>query len=183
MLHPDRVKVSVNKSLADLGTDYLDLLLVHVGWTLRDEALDIVLTSNTADRFSQWPFSIRVPSDKNPYDPTQIKAEYLDPSVNLIDVWRVFESLVDAKIVRTIGVSNMSVRMLKEFLPQCRIKPAVNQVGRGALMDVGKTANDGLDDRSNSTRTSHNTSSWPTVNPSGSYVQPTDRSARISRRN
>lgn len=104
MLHPDKVRVSVMKSLTDLGTNYLDSLLVH------------------------WPFSIRVPDGKNPYSPKEMKGEYLDPSVKLIDVWRVFEQLVDEGVVRTIGVSNMNIRMLEEFLPQCRIKPAINQI-------------------------------------------------------
>lgn len=115
MLYPDKVRASVAKSLTDLGTDYIDLLLVH------------------------WPFAVKTPDGANPYSPKNMKAENFDPSVNIVEIWRIFEKLVAEGVVRSIGVSNMNVNQLKAFLPHCKIKPAVNQVGslvgRGSISD------------------------------------------------
>ena len=38
------------------------------------------------------------------------------------------EALADSGLVRSIGVSNLSVKKLEELLGSCRIPPAVNQV-------------------------------------------------------
>lgn len=51
------------------------------------------------------------------------------------------EGLVDAGLVRHIGVSNFGLRQLEELLGQARIKPVVNQVGAESLFlsfQIGK---------------------------------------------
>jgi diketogulonate reductase-like aldo/keto reductase len=40
------------------------------------------------------------------------------------------EVLVEAGLVREIGVSNCSASTLEGLLPSCRIRPAMNQVER-----------------------------------------------------
>lgn len=45
-----------------------------------------------------------------------------------LDTWRALEELYQQKRVRAIGVSNFLVHHLKDLLPQCEIKPMVNQV-------------------------------------------------------
>ena len=42
--------------------------------------------------------------------------------------WRAMEVLYQAGKVRAIGVTNYSMRHLKQLLALCRIKPMVNQV-------------------------------------------------------
>ncbi|KAG2499557.1 hypothetical protein HYH03_002502 [Edaphochlamys debaryana] len=46
----------------------------------------------------------------------------------LEDTWAAMEKLVDAGLVRTIGVSNFSVPKLERLMAGARIPPAVNQV-------------------------------------------------------
>jgi diketogulonate reductase-like aldo/keto reductase len=45
-----------------------------------------------------------------------------------IDAWRALERLHDAGVARAIGVSNFNERHLAGLLPQCRVRPVVNQV-------------------------------------------------------
>jgi len=44
--------------------------------------------------------------------------------------WAAMQQLVDAGLVRHIGVSNCSAAKLKALLPHCRIQPAMNQIER-----------------------------------------------------
>lgn len=93
-----KVVTSCEKSLKDLQLDYIDLYLVH------------------------WPFpNYHAPGcggdSRNPDSKPFSKEEF-------IDTWRQCEELVDRGLVRYIGMSNMTIRKLKEVLPECRIKPA-----------------------------------------------------------
>ena len=61
------------------------------------------------------------------------------------ETWSSMERLADQGLVRSIGVSNLSVRKLEELLGSCRIKPAVNQVrwcvcglGQGKMGEGGQ---------------------------------------------
>ncbi|KAF8639508.1 hypothetical protein AX17_001413 [Amanita inopinata Kibby_2008] len=45
-----------------------------------------------------------------------------------INVWKEVEKLVETGKVKSIGVSNFSVKTLSTLLPHCKIIPAVNQV-------------------------------------------------------
>jgi len=45
-----------------------------------------------------------------------------------VETWKAMEELHAKGKIRAIGVSNFLVHHLKEFLPECRIAPAVNQV-------------------------------------------------------
>lgn len=46
----------------------------------------------------------------------------------LADTWAAMEQLVDKGLVRTIGVSNFSIKKLEALISTARITPAVNQV-------------------------------------------------------
>ncbi|MGD9940851.1 MAG: aldo/keto reductase [Clostridia bacterium] len=90
------------KSLHDLGLDYLDLYLVH--WPFPNHHAPGVDVSSRA-------------KDARPY----IHADYLK-------IWRKLESLVDSGLVRNIGTSNMTIPKLELLLRDARIKPAVNEM-------------------------------------------------------
>ena len=96
----DDVLASCQKSLADLGLDYLDSYLVH------------------------WPFpNFHPPGCSVDYHSPDAKP-YIHES--FMRTWRQMEQLVEAGLVRHIGTSNMTIPKLKLLLRDCRIKPAVN---------------------------------------------------------
>ena len=43
-------------------------------------------------------------------------------------VWRQMERLVDLGLVKSIGMSNMTITKLKQVLPLCRIRPTVLEI-------------------------------------------------------
>ena len=79
---------SFNRSIENLGVDYLDCLLIH------------------------WP----CPITKEDW-----QAENLD-------TWRALETLYKEGKVKVIGVSNFRAHHLEALLPECEIKPMMNQI-------------------------------------------------------
>jgi diketogulonate reductase-like aldo/keto reductase len=102
--HPDRVAAACRQTLRDLRLQYLDLYLIH------------------------WPVAWRHGAGQFPQNAAGGAAE--EP-VALLDTWRELEKLVDAGLVRSIGVSNWSAAQLDELCAAARIQPAVNQVEVG----------------------------------------------------
>ena len=96
------VIASCEKSLHDLGLDYLDMYLVH------------------------WPFPNHHPPgcDVNVRNPNAVP--YIHE--NYMRTWRKMEELVDRGLVRHIGTSNMTIPKMKMVLRDARIKPAVNEM-------------------------------------------------------
>ena len=45
-----------------------------------------------------------------------------------VETWKALEELYEKRKIRAIGVSNFLVHHLEDFLPECKIIPAVNQV-------------------------------------------------------
>jgi alcohol dehydrogenase (NADP+) len=96
------VIASCRKSLADLRLDYLDLFLVH------------------------WPF----PNFHPPGCDVTARSPDAKPYIheNYMKTWRKMEELVDLKLVRHIGTSNMTIPKLKLVVRDARIKPAANEM-------------------------------------------------------
>lgn len=96
------VLVACAQTLRDLQLDYLDSYMVH------------------------WPFPC--------YHEPGAHLEEFNPNAvpfsveEYMSVWRQMEKLVDMGLVRSIGMSNMTVAKLEQVLPLCRIKPAVLEV-------------------------------------------------------
>jgi alcohol dehydrogenase (NADP+) len=91
------VLVSCVKSLKDLQLDYIDLFFVH------------------------WPFAnYHAPGcsgdSRNP-DSKPFRVE------KFIQTWRQCERLVEAGLVKHIGMSNITIPKLEAVLPLCKIKP------------------------------------------------------------
>jgi len=106
----EHVRPACERSLRDLGLDYLDLYLIHFP---------------IAQKYV--PFDLRYPPEwiTDP-DAEQPRVE-LAP-VPLAETWGAMEELVDAGLVRNIGVCNYGAALLRDLLNYARIAPSVLQV-------------------------------------------------------
>lgn len=96
----NNVAGALKKSLQDLGLDYLDLYLIH------------------------WPIPLKPSATfPNSADDYELPAE-----VPLQSTWEGLEAAVGDGLTRHIGVSNFSVKKLRNLLPHCKVKLEVNQV-------------------------------------------------------
>ncbi|CAO3594721.1 unnamed protein product [Absidia cylindrospora] len=102
---PEHVQPALERSLKNLGFDYLDLYLMH--WPMAWE-------------FNGFDFDDLKPTDEN----NHIKCV----DIPVIYTWRAMEKLVENGSVRSIGVSNFTIPMLESLLSQCNIKPSVNEI-------------------------------------------------------
>ncbi|GKZ22078.1 hypothetical protein AbraIFM66951_008817 [Aspergillus brasiliensis] len=101
--HPEHVEEAVDKSLADLQTDYLDLYLIH------------------------WPVAFSYSTTT--IQPVNEKTGLIDVvDVPIKDTWAAMEKLVEKGKVRSIGVSNFTREKIEELLKTAKITPAVNQI-------------------------------------------------------
>ncbi|KAF4598125.1 hypothetical protein EYR38_006521 [Pleurotus pulmonarius] len=93
-----RVRESFEESLQNLQCGYVDLYLMH------------------------WPFAVVTDSSG------RTRTLRPDEHPTFIETWKEMEKLLDTGKVKTIGVSNFSVKTLTELLPHCTVTPATNQV-------------------------------------------------------
>ena len=107
---PQHVRPAVERSLRDLGLDYLDLYLVHFPIALK-----------------YVPFETRYPPAWT-HDPAANEPRMEPIAVPLADTWRAMEDLVSAGLVRRIGLCNSSVALIRDLLVVARLRPAVLQV-------------------------------------------------------
>ncbi|KAL1925507.1 uncharacterized protein VTP21DRAFT_390 [Calcarisporiella thermophila] len=99
---PEHVVEGLNKTLKDLGTDYLDLYLMH------------------------WPVAFKPGDSLFPTD--ESKQSVLLDDIDFTETWAAMEKLVETGKVRSIGVSNFNIPRLEKLLKTAKIVPAVNQV-------------------------------------------------------
>lgn len=102
--HHRRVEESLDQTLANLGTTYLDLYLIH------------------------WPVALN-PNGNHPLMPVLPNGNFdIDESQDIRDTWKAMEAMVKKGKVKAIGTSNFSQMMLEKILPTAEITPAVNQL-------------------------------------------------------
>lgn len=108
--HPDHVRMACEKTLSDLGLEELDLYLIHFPVTLAFVPIE--------ERYPPgWFFD---PDAENPC---------MKPvSIPVADTWGAMEGLVDAGLVKRIGVCNFGTAGLRDLKSYARIQPAVLQV-------------------------------------------------------
>ena len=92
------VLLSLAKTLKDLKLDYVDMYFVH--WLFPN------YHAPGCDGDARNP-------DSRPFDKDEFMA-----------VWRQMEKLMYMGLVRSLGMSNMTIAKLEAVLPQCRIRPA-----------------------------------------------------------
>lgn len=101
-LAPEAVKQTVEESLENLKTNFIDLLLIHSPWALKDHGDG----------------NLRPMADNGLYDYEKL---------HLLDTWKAFEDVVNEGKVTSIGVSNFTEKQLRVILGGCNIKPQVIQ--------------------------------------------------------
>ncbi len=108
--HPDHVRPALERTLADLQLDYLDLYLIHFPIAL-----------------AYVPFETRYPPEWV-HDPDAETPVMQPAPVPLAETWGAMEALVEAGLVRQIGVCNYNTGLLHDLMAYARIKPSVLQV-------------------------------------------------------
>jgi D-xylose reductase len=106
----EHVREACEKTLADLGVDYLDLYLVHFPIALKYVPI--------AERYPpEWLFDPKAEQPIMEIDP-----------VPLMETWRAMEELVRAGLVRNIGVCNYNSALLHDLMSYAEIKPSMLQI-------------------------------------------------------
>jgi methylglyoxal/glyoxal reductase len=128
------VKVALENGYRSIDTAAVYQNEKGVGTAIRESNVrreDIFLTSKV------WNSDQGYESTLQAFDESldKLQTGYLDlylihwPKGKLsIETWKAMEELYEKKKIRAIGVSNFLVHHLEEFLPDCNVVPAVNQV-------------------------------------------------------
>ncbi len=106
----EHVRPALERSLRDLQLDYLDLYLIHFPIALK-----------------YVPFETRYPPGWV-YNPGAAHPCMEFANVPISETWQAMEELVDAGLVRHIGVCNFNTALLRDLLTYARISPEVLQV-------------------------------------------------------
>ncbi|RNA34194.1 aldose reductase-like [Brachionus plicatilis] len=93
----------LNEILANLGTSYVDLLLVH------------------------WPMGFSENLGMGPF-PKDEQGNRLYSDVHYLETYRALEEFLKEGKAKSIGVSNFNIKQLQDVLDNCEIKPVNNQI-------------------------------------------------------
>ncbi|CAI6336209.1 unnamed protein product [Periconia digitata] len=99
---PEDVEGALDQSLKDLGTDYVDLFLMH------------------------WPVAFNGAPQK--WFPLRQNGLFDLVSIDPAETYKAMEKLLSTGKVRAIGVSNFTANRLTNLLSKINVVPAVNQI-------------------------------------------------------
>ena len=106
----EHVRPACERTLNDLGVDYLDLYLIHFP---------------IAQKFV--PFEERYPPEWV-FDPNAEAPSVETVPVPISETWGAMEELVTTGLVKNIGVCNFGVSLLRDLQSYASIKPSVLQI-------------------------------------------------------
>ena len=107
---PEHVRPACERTLSDLGLDYLDLYHIHFPISL-----------------AYVPFETRYPPEWF-FDPDAESPKMVEQPVPILETWQAMTELVSAGLVRNIGVCNFGVSLLRDLMASSDVKPSVLQI-------------------------------------------------------
>ncbi|MBL6815570.1 MAG: aldo/keto reductase [Pseudomonadales bacterium] len=107
---PEHVRAACEKTLSDLGLDYLDLYLIHFPIALKFVDFDVRYPP-------EWFFDPDAEAPRMEIDP-----------VPLHQTWAAMEDLKESGLVKHIGVCNFNSALLHDLMAYAKQKPEVLQV-------------------------------------------------------
>ncbi|WP_060981083.1 aldo/keto reductase [Vibrio splendidus] len=106
----EHVRPALERTLQDLGVDYLDSYLVHFP---------------IAQPYV--PFETRYPPEWI-FDPQADEPKMMIEPVPLFETWQAMEELAEAGLVKNIGVCNYNSGLLNDLMAYAKIKPSELQI-------------------------------------------------------
>ncbi len=104
------VRPACERSLQDLGLEYLNLYLIHFPIAQKFVSFE--------DRYPpEWFFDPAVESPQVELAPVSIR-----------ETWEAMEELVSAGLVKNIGICNFGTSLIRDLLSYAKVRPAVLQV-------------------------------------------------------
>lgn len=101
---PKNAAAALDRTLSDLGLDYVDLFLIH------------------------FPIALKFVPFEEKYPAGLPDGDYEYEDVSLLETWRALEGFVKAGKVKSIGISNFSGGQIWDLLTKAEIRPAVLQI-------------------------------------------------------
>ena len=141
------MRESVERSLNNLGFDYIDLVSSYLALCLHVADAEPSISCTSLKRWytivcPTHPFDVfalKCLSLDDDNDPKTPDGQYrIDDGITFNEVWAEMEKVLESGKVKAIGVSNFSVKNLEKLLSTAKVVPALNQVEcvRSTLLDV-----------------------------------------------